>query len=155
VLSRNHHPWAQSRLPPTLLILSSLCATLLPIILVTLSALYAVPSDLRTCNSETQWVRMFRGKDGAAIRSIQDGLHCCGFNSLHDRAWPFPSRENDARTCERTQGYIIPCAGIWEKQTLIAGVLSLVANVLNAIIFVSDCKTDGAFIRLTFVRPCS
>ena len=125
--------------PPTLLVLSLQCATLLPLTLAALSAIYAAPSDLRTCSSELQWARMFRRKNEEAIRFIQDQLRCCGFNSMHDRSWPFPAQNTDARTCERTQGYVVNSGDLWRTQASIAAVLSLVASVLNLVALVSDC----------------
>lgn len=141
MLSKSHSIVVESRLSLALLMISAYCATSFPLVLATLSAVYAIRSDLRTCSSETQWAHMFRRKDEPAIRSIQDRLHCCGFNSVHDRAWPFPSRNNDARTCERTQGYVISCAGMWAKHTTNAAVLGGLACLLNALILVSKCTT--------------
>jgi hypothetical protein len=142
MVTKKYLPTIQKRLPPVLRAVIVHFATLLPLLLLTWSTVYIIPSDLRTCSSETNWARKFRLKDEAAIHAIQDRLRCCGFNSMHDRAWPFPSRDNDARTCERTQGYLISCAAIWQKKALEAAVLGGVASFLNAMVFVSRYTTE-------------
>lgn len=146
VLSKKYFPIAEFRLPVKLVVLTSLCAILVPLISAAVSAVFAFPSDLRDCSSEKQWARLFQQKDEAAIRSVQDQLRCCGFNSMHDRAWPFPSRDNDARACERMQGYVIPCVGPWAQQAWIAAVLGGFASILNAIVVVSVCIMDKLLI---------
>lgn len=138
-LSSKHLVVVESRLPPTALVLSSQCATFGPLVLLALSAVYVIPSDLRTCSSETQWAHMFRRKDEAAISFIQHRLHCCGFNSVQDRAWPFPSRGIDARACEQTQGYLVPCVETWGKQAAMAAALGGLASFLNTFVLVSNC----------------
>ena len=113
---------------------------LLPFALAVLSATYLIPSDLRDCRTEMQWERLFRSKNEAAIRSIQNQLHCCGFNSMRDRAWPFPSRNVDARTCERTSGFLANCGPRWGRGVLNVATLSGIASISNVIFLVSECE---------------
>lgn len=113
---------------------------LIPFILLILSLVYAVPSDMQSCAVETQWLRMFRNKDERAIRSIQTRLQCCGFNSVHDRAWPFPSRGVGSDACERTQGYHVACGPGWRQEEMLAAVLTGVASFLNWLFMVWYCS---------------
>ncbi|KAL6249586.1 hypothetical protein RBB50_003439 [Rhinocladiella similis] len=78
--------------------------TLIPLMILVVAAVDGTPSDMVQCNMENRWKQMFRSKNEASVRAIQNALRCCGYNSLHDRAWPFPSHDIDAQACERTQG---------------------------------------------------
>ena len=106
-------------------------STFAPFILLILSLVYSIPSDIQSCAADQHWLRMFEDKDSRSIRSIQARLQCCGFNSMHDRAWPFPSHDADARTCERTQGYTIACGTTWRQEESLAAALCAVASFLN------------------------
>lgn len=117
-------------------------STFLPFILFILSLVYATPGDIQSCSLERHWLRMFEAKNDRAIRSIQTDLQCCGLNSIHDRAWPFPSRDNDARACERTQGYVVPCGGLWRHQEAVAATLTAIASFLNWLSLVCCCVID-------------
>lgn len=83
--------------------------TLIPLMILVVAAVDGTPSDMVQCNMENRWKQMFRSKNEASVRAIQNALRCCGYNSLHDRAWPFPSHDIDAQACERTQGYARRC----------------------------------------------
>ena len=115
---------------------------LIPVILLVLATMYGAPSDMSRCVMESQWRRMFQRKDDAGIRAIQSGLQCCGLNSLHDRAWPFPSREVDARACERTLGYTSRCVDGWQREQAVAASLIALASLLNWILMVSTSITN-------------
>ncbi|KAI1615548.1 hypothetical protein EDD36DRAFT_191295 [Exophiala viscosa] len=92
----------------------------------------------------SQWRSMFQQKDDAGIRAIQSGLQCCGLNSLYDRAWPFPSREVDARACERTLRYTSRCADRWQRQQAVAASLIVLASLLNWILLIlSNAAQSG------------
>lgn len=112
-------------------------STLAPFILFILSLMYAVPSDMQACAADRHWLRMFDHKNEQSVRSIQSRLQCCGYNSMHDRAWPFPSRNVDARTCERTMGYTVACGEMWRNHEVFAAVLTAVASFLNWLMMVS------------------
>ena len=118
--------------------------TLMPFILFVLSAIYATPNDLQSCAADQQWLRMFENKDASSIRGIQSQLQCCGYNSMHDRAWPFPARNIDARACERTQGYTIACGDSWRYQENLAAILTALASLLNWLVTVSREKCTGS-----------
>jgi hypothetical protein len=111
--------------------------TLIPWILLVVAAMYGTVSDMSRCGMEAQWKQMFQRKEDAGIRAIQDGLRCCGFNSLHDRAWPFPAHDVDVRACERTQGYTNSCANRWQRQESTVAGLTVLASILNWVLLVS------------------
>ena len=104
--------------------------------LLILSLVYASPSDLQSCAADQYWLRIFESKNEIAVRRIQSRLRCCGYNSMRDRAWPFPSRNVDARTCERTQGYYIACGGLWRQEQQVAAVLCAIASFFNWLLMV-------------------
>ncbi|PQK11839.1 hypothetical protein BB8028_0003g04610 [Beauveria bassiana] len=78
------------------------------IILATLFFSYIPSSDARDCLLSTVWQRIFSSHDAQTIRRIQDAFNCCGFNTVRDRAWPFPTHET-ARSCEEMYGRTIAC----------------------------------------------
>ncbi|KAG6041856.1 hypothetical protein E4U41_001016 [Claviceps citrina] len=83
-------------------------------VLATLLFSNVVPSAARTCLLSTIWQRHFRNHDADAIRRIQDAFHCCGFNTVRDRAWPFPDHQS-ARRCAETYGREVSCAQPWAR----------------------------------------
>lgn len=111
-------------------VLLSYTALVLPVILATLSAPYVFSGDVRACLSELQWKRWYIGKDEGSVRSVQNALRCCGFNSMPDRAWPFPSRDHDAGTCQRTSGFRGSCAPLWQVQLQLVAILCMSASIL-------------------------
>jgi hypothetical protein len=114
--------------------------TLIPVVLLILALVYSVPSQLLSCSLESQWGHLFRTKNVGAVRAIQDSLHCCGLNSMHDRAWPFPSKGVKATECERTQGWKVRCLDGWtEQETRMAGLVA-VASVVNWAFVVGDFR---------------
>lgn len=50
----------------------------------------SIPSSTRECLLGTQWQQFWTSHDASSIRRIQDTYDCCGYNSVRDRAWPFP-----------------------------------------------------------------
>ncbi|KAI5464964.1 hypothetical protein BGZ63DRAFT_379102 [Mariannaea sp. PMI_226] len=98
-------------------------------ILATLLFEGVVPSRGLDCAMETDWMDMFRAHDGDGIRRIQDSFDCCGFNSVKDRAYPFP--HNAPSTCSETYGRSIPCRGPWRRamQTFVGTELFIVLFV--------------------------
>ncbi|KAG6003222.1 hypothetical protein E4U21_002254 [Claviceps maximensis] len=81
-------------------------------VLATLLFSNVVPSAVRTCLLSTIWQRLFRHHDADAIRRIQDEFHCCGFNTVRDRAWPFPDHKSAGR-CADMYGREVSCAQPW------------------------------------------
>lgn len=124
---------------------------LLPFTFAVLSATYILPSELRDCRTEMYWDHLFRSKNEAVIRSIQSHLHCCGFNSMRDRAWPFPSRSNDARTCQTTSGFHTHCGPLWKQQVLLLASISGIASILNASLLVCNSKAHLPYAADVFV----
>jgi len=106
---------------------------LLPFALAVLSTTYALPSDLRGCRTEIRWEHLFRTKNEAVVRSIQTQLHCCGFNSMHDRAWPFPSRNVLASACETTSGFRTYCGPLLKEKVLYVATINGLASASNTV----------------------
>lgn len=80
-------------------------------------ATVGLTSDTGTtsCNLGTKWQRMWSAHDARGIRAVQDALACCGFNSVKDRAWPFPSTPSSPAqpTCAENFHRTISCAKPW------------------------------------------
>ena len=120
----------------------------LPIILVLLLIIYdtviatlaltqmAPPSSLH-CGLANRWSRLFSDKNSDIIRRIQDRYDCCGFNSVLDRAWPFPGGERTARACVEAFGRERSCFGRWRQDEQITGGLLLLVAVVNFLFKVS------------------
>ncbi|EXJ53500.1 uncharacterized protein A1O5_13276 [Cladophialophora psammophila CBS 110553] len=122
---------------------------LVPFALAVLSPTYGVPSDVRACRTEMQWEHLFQAKNEAAVKSIQKQFRCCGFNSMRDRAWPFPSRHVNADACERNLGFETYCGPFLKEKVLHAAIVSCFASVLNIILLllitsvISKLPTQG------------
>ncbi|KXH29822.1 tetraspanin [Colletotrichum salicis] len=74
----------------------------------------ALPGDGLDCALSTSWQRMFVAKDESTIRRIQDGLNCCGLNSVKDRGWPF----GPTARCVEITGRDTACVGPWRDATV-------------------------------------
>lgn len=110
---------------------------IIPVILATLSAPDVASMNLQNWRVEQQWDHFFRSKNENAIKSIQDQLHCCGLHSMRDRAWPFPSRDTDAGTCEKTSGFETRCGTMLANRLCMAAAVDLTGSVLGALMTVS------------------
>jgi hypothetical protein len=108
---------------------------------------YAFPADVRYCRAELIWEQLFRSKNEATIRSLQNQMRCCGFNSMRDRAWPFPARNVDARTCERTLGFSTNCGLLWDKRIYQVILVCIFASFLNMLIMASASKSLQVMIN--------
>lgn len=97
--------------------------------LATWCAINAFAADISSCTLELQWKRWFQNKNANAIRSVQNHFHCCGFNSMKDRAWPFPSRQNDADTCQKMFDFSTHCRPLWHSEMRFVAIASLVASL--------------------------
>ncbi|KAI5297042.1 hypothetical protein KEM56_005128, partial [Ascosphaera pollenicola] len=138
---QGHAPSLLSVLLPslsTILTFLDQLLTALPAILVALSATYFTPDSVGTCRLDNQWQTFWRSKDGDAIRGIEERLQCCGYRSVHDRAWPFPgtSEAKGNGDCVSVLGYNKACMGPWAKEEKGAAVGVFVAAVLG---FVLKC----------------
>lgn len=126
----------QAGLSAILVALTS-ASTFLPFVLIVLSLVYASPSELMACAGDLRWKALFQAKDATTIRAIQNQFRCCGYNSVNDRAWPFPARDVTADACVRTLNFTVRCADFWHRQdSFVAGILGF-ASFLNWILLVS------------------
>jgi len=121
---------------------------LIPVILTVWSATYVFSTDIRACRTELQWKRWFQSKNEDAIRSVQSLCHCCGLNSMRDRAWPFPSHNVDATTCERTSGFSTACGPIWQEKLRATVTVSMTASILELLLLVRASKSSWPGILL-------
>ncbi|KAL5331709.1 hypothetical protein ACEPPN_001246 [Leptodophora sp. 'Broadleaf-Isolate-01'] len=96
-------------------------------IIATLALTHMIPPAALLCGLESKWKSWWSAHDanaGEAIRTIQDALNCCGFNTVRDRSWPF----TEPATCAKTFGRTQSCAAPWRRSEQIhAGLLLLVA----------------------------
>lgn len=119
--------------------LMQLAQAALSIILVALAAPYLpADSESTSCALSTSWQKSWH-QHSVVIREIQDQLGCCGYRSLKDRAWPFPTgTKPDPLQCAKQFHRKISCAGPWNEElrrkvgvTLGIGVVVAVLQVLD------------------------
>ena len=91
----------------------------------TLAMAYVAPPSSLNCHLERQWASLFSNKNADVIRRIQDRHLCCGFNSVRDRAWPFPGGSHTAEACYNAFGRERSCFGPWRQDEQVAGSLML------------------------------
>ena len=102
---------------------------ILDTILLTLTAADLRP-QVRTCLLETHWRTLFKAKDSASVRRIQDALDCCGFHSTRDQAWPFPRGSHGADACVLRTARENHCEpGLSQRQTSVLSMLLAIAAV--------------------------
>ncbi|KAL2036372.1 hypothetical protein N7G274_010905 [Stereocaulon virgatum] len=88
------------------------------------------PSSLK-CNLEGRWAWLFSHKNAEMIRRIQDRHQCCGFNSVRDRAWPFPDARHAATACHEAFGRERNCFEGWRQDQQVTGGLILLVAVVG------------------------
>ena len=115
----------------------SLLFILLPVILATLSLSDGGRPAVRSCLTEARWEHLYQTKNERVVKEIQTQLLCCGYNSIRDRAWPFPARGVDATACERSLGFMTPCGPFLKEKMLVTNVISGFGSVLNFLLLVS------------------
>lgn len=101
-------------------------------IIATLALTHMIPPANLACGLNDQWQKMYRDKNGEAIKAIQDSFNCCGLNSVVDRAYPFVNGKPSkcATIFERNKS----CFGEWRKaEQTNAGLLFLVALLVFAV----------------------
>ncbi|KAB8220337.1 hypothetical protein BDV33DRAFT_231090 [Aspergillus novoparasiticus] len=125
--------------------------TILPSGLATLALTYLFAPDLLVCQLNNQWQSYYHNKDSRAIRAIQDSLHCCGFRSVKDRAWPFKDRTHGDDACVRQIGYDRACLGPWEQEDKSAAWMVFWAAVLVLVVKVCSIYTFGWGGRMRIV----
>ncbi|OBT79842.1 hypothetical protein VF21_01539 [Pseudogymnoascus sp. 05NY08] len=112
-----------------------------------------------SCGLEERWASLYRAKDADAIRRIQDRWACCGFNSVVDRAWPFPHGKGKdsvgADQCTKLLGSEIACGRAWgEEERKMAGVLVGVAVAVFVVkmVVLSTQMRSTAWTRPAWMR---
>ncbi|CRJ80397.1 hypothetical protein BN1723_012993 [Verticillium longisporum] len=84
--------------------------------LATLLLQSATASDpLLDCALASTWQRLFQAKDAPHLRAIQDTLDCCGYRSIRDRPWPFPTRDVEPGRCAVRFDRQTACAEPWRN----------------------------------------
>lgn len=96
--------------------------------ILTLLGTYAAPimavPGTADCSLELKWKALFRDKNAAVIRNIQNNFSCCGFRNAQHMAWPFPDRNHGADACESTFRRTNGCLPEWRsEQQKLAGLL--------------------------------
>ena len=83
------------------------------------------------CELDRRWLTLFRQKDVAAIKKIQDAFDCCGLRTVVDRAWPFPADGVTADACRISFGRNKSCLEPWKRQEQFIGhAIVLIAVVM-------------------------
>lgn len=100
-------------------------------VIATLTLTYMVPPSSLKCNLEGRWAWLFSHKDAEIIRRIQDRHQCCGFNSVRDRAWPFPDGRHAATACYEAFGRQRSCFEGWRQDEQVTGGLMLLVAVMG------------------------
>ncbi len=133
-----------------------LLVVLLPVILATLSYSEGSRSAIRSCLTEIRWEHLFQAKNERVIKAIQTQLLCCGYNSVHDRAWPFPAQGVDATTCERNLGFTTSCGPLLKEKLLATSITSGLGGVLNFFLLVCPGKyvVVSKLVLMRIVGPC-
>lgn len=80
-----------------------------------------IPAATQQCLLSTRWQQLWSTKDSSTIRRIQDTFDCCGFNSVKDRAWPFPNKANPQPDCATHLGRTGACVGPWTQALQASG----------------------------------
>jgi hypothetical protein len=97
-------------------------------------------------------MRLCKDKDVNAIRRIQATFDCCRFNTVIDRAWPFPhgrsDENNGADQCERIYRHDRPYVGPWRQAEQINAV---VCFKLAIAVFI--CRSNYSITFLMAYHP--
>lgn len=99
----------QRAIPAALQGLQAIITTMLATIL----AEGVVPSSALECVMARDWSALYNEKDGLSIGYIQETLHCCGFETVDDRSFPFPAPGGE--TCAEKYGRTLACRGPWKQ----------------------------------------
>jgi hypothetical protein len=112
----------------------------------TLSLTHMAPADNLACALDRNWERLFRSKDEARIRRIQDAHQCCGLHSIRDRAWPFEDQNHKVDACAKTFNRTKACFGSWRRDEQIAAGLLLVVAIAVFLLKVSCHPVLGVLL---------
>lgn len=116
-----------------------LTQAVISIVLATLFFSNIPPSDVRNCMLSTVWQRLFSNHDAESLRRIQDAFNCCGYNSVRDRAWPFPNHQT-ARRCEEMYGRTLACGRPLRSALQRASGIEFGVVLMSAILQVRDLE---------------
>lgn len=72
---------------------------------------------------------MFRSKDAAGIRRIQDAFNCCGLNSPRDMAYPFPDAQHQSDACMVRFERDTACIDLWRGEERKVAIMLLVVPI--------------------------
>ncbi|GAB7349201.1 hypothetical protein MBLNU459_g8129t1 [Dothideomycetes sp. NU459] len=130
--SRKHASRHASNIPAVLLpsTLTILGLVVYCTVIATLGGTHISPVGGLGCALRERWTQLFRAKEAARVQSIQDLLSCCGFHTVKEMAYPFPSgaRGVGADECMRITGRTAACEDGWrDKERLVAGLMVGVA----------------------------
>lgn len=116
---------------PPLVIVANTIIFIYSTVVVTLLGTHAAPPSGLDCGLRERWLNLFKNKDAESIKRIQDAFNCCGFANSHDMAWPFPSRNTDAHSCEKVSGRTTGCLSAWKsEEQRLAGLLMAVVGMV-------------------------
>ena len=116
---------------PPLVIIANTLIFIYSSVVITLLGTHAAPPSELNCGLRERWQTLFRQKDAASIRRIQDAFNCCGFANSRDMAWPFPDKTHNADSCENAFGRTAGCLGAWRgEEQRIAGILMGVVGMV-------------------------
>lgn len=121
-------------------LLISVAVVIYDTVIATLALTNMTPPGALRCPLEDRWTALFRSKNSAAIRTLQDRHGCCGFRTVQQMAWPFPDASHTTKACVEAFGRNRPCAGAWRQDLQItAGFILLVALVSFLLKVSSSC----------------
>lgn len=69
------------------------------------------------CSLSTTWNALFSAKNAVAIRTIQEALACCGFQTPQHQAYPFPDRNHGTDACITAYDTHVACQPLLLRQT--------------------------------------
>ena len=116
-------------------------------VIATLSLTNMASNDNLNCALDRTWDRLFRSKDSAGIRRIQDAHQCCGLHSILDRAWPFQNRDHGVNACAKAFNRTKACLGSWRRDEQIAAGLLLLVALSTFLLKVSGYPLLGVLHR--------
>ncbi|KAM7203952.1 hypothetical protein V8F33_001923 [Rhypophila sp. PSN 637] len=110
---------------------------------------------LTECLLSSKWKSLWTTHNAEAIRKIQDQLVCCGFRSVKDMAWPFPSgNPEDGKKkhvdCVARYGRHESCMTKWEGE-----LNSLVGGEMGVLVFTGFVQFLGWYFAGRVNKPGS
>ncbi|KAK5175065.1 uncharacterized protein LTR77_000202 [Saxophila tyrrhenica] len=116
-------------------------------VLATLAGTHISPPGSLDCALRETWEKLFRKKDAACVRRIQDAFQCCGYASVKDMAWPFVDAGHDANACvvryeERGRSCADPWRGEERKVAIMLLVVPLMVFVWKVWLSMKICKVE-------------